>query len=153
MGIFIDIQEKLTPLVENLGFTLWGCRWCRSNGAKCLQIFIDKEEGITVDDCAFVSRNISVYLDVELADQSNYILEVSSPGMDRFLFSQAHFVQSIGKKCKVTLKRIIEGRKRIVGRIIQVEETICLSFEKDGEQTEIHIAIEDIEQAKLIVEV
>ena len=81
------VASLITPVLEELGINLWGIKFIRNPKRPTLQIFIDKEEGVTVDDCQEVSLQINGILDVEDLFKSSYNLEVSSPGLDRILFT------------------------------------------------------------------
>jgi len=85
-----------------------------------LRIFIDKEGGVTIDDCSLVSRGIEEILDAEDFIPSRYVLEVSSPGIERQLYSLSDFVKFTGHLAKVKLKTEIEGQKTFVGPITEV---------------------------------
>merc|ERR1711916_184587 len=94
------LEEKLTemlePGVEALGFELVGIEFVRAGKHSILRVYIDHENGISVDNCADVSHQVSAILDVEDPIATEYALEVSSPGMDRPLFTIEHFAQVVG---------------------------------------------------------
>ena len=85
------LQDRLASLVSNMGYEFVGCELNRHSGGSLLRIYIDKETGVNVDDCARVSRQVSATLDVEDPIQGRYTLEVSSPGIDRPLFDLSHY--------------------------------------------------------------
>lgn len=116
------IQQLIEPAVVGLGFQLWGVQQI-SQGRHCtLRIYIDSENGITVDDCAQVSYQVSSILDVEDPIQSRYTLEVSSPGLDRALFTLEQYQRYIGSLVKVSLRVPFEGRRRFAGRLNGIED-------------------------------
>ncbi len=96
------LRELLQPVVEALGCELWGLELQSGGKRKLLRIYIDKEDGIGVEDCERVSRQSSSILDVEDAINGEYVLEVSSPGMDRPLYELAHYEKFKGEN--ITLK-------------------------------------------------
>jgi ribosome maturation factor RimP len=95
-----SIQALIEPSVEALGFELWGLELIAQGRFSTLRIYIESAKGITVDDCAEVSHQVSGILDVEDPITNQYTLEVSSPGVDRPLFKQAHYEQYIGQLCE-----------------------------------------------------
>ena len=86
-----QLLTMLEPTVEMLGFALWGLELLSPNRRPTLRVYIDRQQGVTVDDCATVSRHISAILDVEDPFVGEFTLEVSSPGIDRLLFKKEQF--------------------------------------------------------------
>ncbi len=115
-----------------------------------LRIFIDRQGGITVDDCAFVSNKIQDLIDIKIPIPHRYLLEVSSPGLDRPLRTKEHFQRFLGHRAKIRTKEPKEGRKNFTGRIVACEDDV-LSFE-DEQGRLVHLALSSIDKAKLIVE-
>src|SRR6476620_10697502 len=115
----MTIVEKVTklakPTIEALGFEYWRLLYQPNQGSAVLRIFIDAENGVTVDDCAQVSRQLSSILDVENPITSAYVLEVSSPGIDRFLFDPAHFMRYLNQPITIKLHEPMEGRRNFSG--------------------------------------
>ncbi|MDO6805612.1 ribosome maturation factor RimP, partial [Wenyingzhuangia sp. 1_MG-2023] len=87
-----------------------------------LRVYIDHADGITVDHCADVSRQIGSVLDVEDPISQDYTLEVSSPGMDRPLFTMDQYVQSVGEEIELRLRMPFDGRRKFKGRLQGIEE-------------------------------
>jgi ribosome maturation factor RimP len=116
-----------------------------SNGL--LRLFIDTEEGITLDDCEKVSRQISALLDVEDPIPGSYVLEVSSPGIERRLRTQRHFASHVNEEVKIQLARPQEGRRRFRGTLAAVDEQ-SVSVVVDGAQWRLPLA--DIATATLV---
>lgn len=144
------LEQQLTDLINGpvaaLGFELVGVEYIRSRHST-LRIYIDSENGITVDDCADVSHQVSAVLDVEDPITEAYTLEVSSPGLDRPLFTIEHYRQFIGEDASVTLRMAVQNRRKWSGKIKAVEgETITI--EVDGKD-EI-FAFGNIQKANLI---
>ncbi|GAB7533604.1 ribosome maturation factor RimP [Pseudomonas sp. 3A(2025)] len=117
-----QLQALLAPVVEALGYQCWGIEFISQGRHSLLRIYIDKEDGILVDDCEIVSRQISGVLDVEDPISSEYTLEVSSPGMDRPLFSIEQFAAHAGQQVKIKLRSPFEGRRNFQGVLRGVEE-------------------------------
>lgn len=97
------LTELLEPAVKALGFELWGLEYLPSGRHSLLRVFIDHENGISVDDCEKVSRQISAVLDVEEPISEEYVLEVSSPGLDRILFKPSQYLTYCGQMIFVRL--------------------------------------------------
>lgn len=115
-----QLQALLAPTVESMGFMFWGLEYIQGRGA-VLRVFIDHEDGITVDDCADVSHQISGVLDVEDPITGEYTLEVSSPGMDRPLFTLEQWQLYIGEQAQVRLLAPVENRRRMTAEITAVD--------------------------------
>ncbi|HTN32379.1 MAG TPA: ribosome maturation factor RimP [Marinobacter sp.] len=119
---FKQLEDILRPVVEGLGYEFWGLEY-RSRGHQSrLCIFIDDaENGISVDDCEKVSRQISGVMDVEDPIQTEYTLEVSSPGLDRPLFRLEQFEEFAGYQVQIRLRMAFEGRRKFQGLIKGIE--------------------------------
>jgi len=129
-----QIAELLAPTVASLGVELLGIEYLPAPGSATLRVYIDvpaaeidaTAEGelprsVSIEDCEAVSREISAQLDVEDPISGNYTLEVSSPGIDRPLFTLEHYRRFAGERAKVGLKLPHEGRRRLQGEIVGVE--------------------------------
>jgi ribosome maturation factor RimP len=114
-----QVEALIRPLAEELGLTIWDVEYRGSGRRGLLRVTVDRpgEEGVTVDDCHRLSREISVLLDVEDPIHHAYDLEVSSPGMHRHLRRAEHFAIAAGERVEVTLYAPIDGRKRFAGRL------------------------------------
>ncbi len=124
--------EILTPVVEGLGFDLWGIEYTGTGRSALLRIYIDHQQGIGVEDCESVSRQASSVLDVEDPIRSEYTLEVSSPGMDRPLFKLAQYVESVGEVVSLRLRVAFDGRRNFKGLLKGVEnEEIVLEVDNE----------------------
>jgi ribosome maturation factor RimP len=137
------------PAVKLLGFELVACELIVESGRTVLRVYIDSEEGITVRDCEVVSRQVSAILDVEDPILSHYDLEVSSPGADRLLVTQEHFLRFIGHRVKVKSRQARNGRSNFSGLLESVSDgNITVIVEGDTYV----LPIEDIDKAKLVPE-
>ncbi|WP_020683561.1 ribosome maturation factor RimP [Marinobacterium rhizophilum] len=115
------LHELIEPGVTSLGFELWGIEYLAHGAHSVLRVYIDSENGISVDDCAKVSHQISGVLDVEEPISGQYNLEVSSPGLDRPLFTLEQFVAFTGHKVEIRLRAPFEGRRKFKGLLNGVE--------------------------------
>ncbi len=115
------IQALLAPTIEALGFELWGLEVLSQGRHSLLRLYIEGEQGISIDDCAAVSRQVSGVLDVEDPINGEYTLEVSSPGVDRLLFVLDHYAAYIGEWVELRLRVPFEGRRKIKGTLKGIE--------------------------------
>lgn len=142
------LNELLTPLVTDLGLEFVGIEFSPSRGSSLLRVFIDApERPVTIDDCERVSREISALMDVNDPIEGHYTLEVSSPGIDRPLFTVEHFTRFIGSEAKLNVALPIDGRHRFQGLIKGVEGD-RIHLDQDGK--DVHIAHANIVKAKLV---
>lgn len=116
-----SIQSLIESAIVDLGFQLWGVQIIASGKHTTLRIYIDKADGVTVDDCADVSHLVSGILDVEDPIQGRYTLEVSSPGLERSLFTLEQYQQYIGHPIRLSLRVPFEGRRRFRGLLSALE--------------------------------
>ena len=115
-----DLKALLAPVIEAMGYEFWGLDYIQGRGA-VLRIFIDAEDGITVDDCAAVSHQVSGVLDVEDPIPGEYNLEVSSPGMERPLYTLEQFAMYVGDQVQMRLLAPVAGKRRVKGLLDAVE--------------------------------
>jgi ribosome maturation factor RimP len=144
-----DIQQLLMPIVTESGYELWGCEYLAQGKHSLLRIYIDKEGDIGIGDCELVSRQISAVLDVEDPIQSNYSLEVSSPGIPRPLFYKEHYQRYLGDVVMMKLYKALNGSRKINGIIHTVHEN-SVTLLVNGEEHEIQFS--QIVKANLIDE-
>jgi ribosome maturation factor RimP len=122
MGTTVDVlKEKIQPLVEEDGLEIVDLEFFEGGPASILRIYVDKAGGVTVAQCANLSRRIGDFLDIEDLIPHRYMLEVSSPGLDRPLVYGADFKRKIGEKVKVFLKEEVGGKMELVGKIKNLE--------------------------------
>ncbi|MEP1384342.1 MAG: ribosome maturation factor RimP [Paraglaciecola sp.] len=141
------LTEMLTSPVEALGFEMVGVEFIRAGKHSTLRIYIDHPDGIGVEHCAEVSHQASAVLDVEDPISTEYNLEVSSPGMDRPLFKEAHYQVCLGEVVSVKLKIPMGDRRNYKGKVLGCEAG-NLTLEVDN-QTHV-LAIANIEKGNLV---
>ena len=131
-----ELKKLVQPVVEDMGFELFNLELSVRGRKSVIQIFLDKEEGVSLDDCAEVSREVSTILDVEDLIPWSYILEVSSPGLDRPLRIPQDFKRFRGKLAQVVTREPIDNQTFFKGRI-DYSDDICakLILEKDKHVT------------------
>ena len=141
------IKEVLEDDIERLGCKVWGLELFGRRSNQTLRIFIDKNEGISVEDCEKISKHVSKVLDTENDFSQNYMLEVSSPGLDRKFFYNEQYKDYINESLKVTFFDR-QNKKTITGRLETADETSIKLELKDGTR---QIAFSSIIQANLII--
>ena len=144
-----NAAEKVYSLIEetvkNEGVTLWDVRFLKEGASWYLRVFIDKAEGITIDDCTDVSHAIDPIIDEADPIDKAYYLEVCSPGLERELTRDFHFVWAVEKEVKIKLYKAIEGKKEFRGILKSAGEEIVLQTE-DSEKS---FNIKEISKANL----
>jgi ribosome maturation factor RimP len=146
-GLERQLTEMLESPVGASGYELVGLEFIRAGEHSTLRIYIDSEDGINVDDCAEVSRQVSAVLDVEDPISVAYNLEVSSPGLERPLFKTEHYQQFIGREVSLVLKMAMGNRRKWKG-VIQAAEGETITVTVDGQDEE--FALSNISKANLI---
>jgi len=111
--------------VESLGYELWGIELSNQGKSIKFRMYIEKDNGVDVEDCALVSNHVSDMLDLEGFVSESYTLEVSSPGLDRVLFDETQYKTYVGHAVEVRLLRLFDGQRNFVGILKGVEED-CL---------------------------
>jgi len=141
------LETLLVPVAELMGCELWGLEYSVQGKRALLRIFIDKPDGVGLEDCERVSRQASSVLDVEDPIRCEYTLEVSSPGLDRPLFKTSHYEQSIGQRIQVRLRLPFEGRRKFTGTLAGVvNDEIILHVDNE----EYVLPVESIDKASVI---
>lgn len=141
------LNELIQPLVEDLGYEFVGLEYNNNPKNSVLRIYIDVEQGVDVEDCARVSRETAALLDVKDPIKSQYNLEVSSPGLDRPLFTPAHFEEFSGQQAQINLYGPQEGRRKYQGPIIGVSDAGVI-IDQDGSQ--VTLEFNNIAKARLV---
>ncbi len=141
-----ELSEMLEPSITALGYTLWGIEYVPQGKHSLLRIYLDKEGGIDIEDCAQASRQISSILDVEDPISGEYTLEVSSPGIDRVLFNLDQFREYLGWYVQLRLTENFENRRKFAGQLKAIVDDEIVLIIGDEEYT---IPYELIEKANL----
>jgi ribosome maturation factor RimP len=148
MRVTLDgLREMLEPGIRALGFELVALEYSPEGGRNVLRVYIDHPDGITVDHCATVSRQVSAVLDVEDPIPEHYVLEVSSPGLDRPLVKREDFERYAGETVKLRLREALEGRKNFKGLLVGVDgESVVVEVD----QQRFLVPLTRIERARLV---
>ena len=119
--ITTKVSKLVGPILNELGYDLVDVEYAPDRGRWVLRLYVDKDAGITIDDCVRVSREIGDLIDVKDIMNHEYVLEVSSPGLNRRLKKEKDFVKAIGKKIKVKTMTPVDGRRNYTGRLSKFE--------------------------------
>ena len=141
------LHNMIAPIVASLGCELWGLEYLTQGRYTTLRIFIDGANGVSLEDCEKVSRQVSAVMDVEDPIDGEYTLEVSSPGMDRPLYTPAHYARYLGETVNLRLRMARDGRRRFKGKIVKVENDDLL-VEVEGK--EILLPVDAIDKANIV---
>ena len=115
-------MELLEPVITALGYEMLGIEYFKQKDGSMLRLYIDNDAGITIDDCTRVNHQVIGVLDVHDPIKEKYLLEISSPGMDRPLFTLEQFKRYSGQEVKMKLREKLDGHRMIRGVIKAVEE-------------------------------
>jgi len=147
----LDLSDRLNtllkPLVEDLGYEFVGLEYHTQPQQSVLRVYIDAENGVGLEDCERVSREVASLLDVEDPISGHYTLEISSPGLDRPLFTPEQFARFTGEQAKFTVYSPVDGRRKFKGCILGVDDG-QVRMEQDG--AEVALSFENIAKARLV---
>lgn len=144
------IEQVIEPVVSGLGYEFVGAQFGQAENGQTLRVFIDTDNGVVVEDCVAVSKQLSAVLDVEDTIKSAYQLEVSSPGVDRPLFTSEQFKQQINGVIKVKMIAAVDGRRNFKGQLMEVENEEVV-VEVDG--IDYTLPVGDIEEAHIVAKI
>ncbi|MFA5156914.1 MAG: ribosome maturation factor RimP [Candidatus Omnitrophota bacterium] len=148
-AIIEELKAMIQPLLTESGFELVELNFSRSRFSSTLSVFADRiGGGITIDDCAMLNRKIGDLLEAQDIIQEKYLLEVSSPGIDRLLTTKNDFSRCIGKNVKFFLREAINGKIEVDGKVLKVDDVIVTIEEKKGN---LDIPLFNINKARQIV--
>jgi ribosome maturation factor RimP len=136
MAISEQIEQLVEKPIESLGYELVGVEYIKNGRDTVLRIYIDSEQGISIEDCERVSHQVSGILEVEDPISSAYSLEISSPGFDRPLFKEPDFLRFIEQEAKISMKIPVQGRRNFRG-ILQGFDNGNILIEVDNEVYEL----------------
>jgi ribosome maturation factor RimP len=149
LSITRQVTDLIEPTLKDMGFELVDVEYLSRLGKWVLRLYIDKEGGVTLDDCAQVSREIGDLIDVKDIIIHKYVLEVSSPGLDRPLKKEKDFEHAIGKKIKVKTVAPVEGRRNYTGYLTNFQKGILYMELENGP---VSLPWKEVEKANLVYE-
>ena len=129
-----EIEQLIQPTVDSMGYDLWGCEYLAQGKHSLLRIYIDNANGIGVEDCEQVSRQVSALLDVNDPIPGNYSLEVSSPGIPRPLFRCSQYQRYIGLDVQIKLFKPVSAKRKFVGTIVSADESSLVLMIENAQQ-------------------
>ena len=118
-----ELKQLLSPTISDMGYELWGCEYLSQGRHSLLRIYIDKSDGIGVEDCEAVSKQVSALLDVEDPIPGNYSLEISSPGIPRPLFYDWQYQRYVGQPLQLKTFKPVGGKRKLQGIIVSASES------------------------------
>lgn len=163
MAFALDKAREIAERVaQSSGLILWDIELKGSGAGRTLRIYIDKAEGVTHEDCAAYSREVSTIFDVEDAvPGAAYVLEVSSPGLDRKLFKPEHFEKFVGSLVKFSTRELVNGKRQFEGRLVSFADgQLTVDLDQVGSRKKakaqgggvIVVAFSNVEKASLVPE-
>ena len=117
-----EIYEMVKPIADELNYDIYHVEYVKENGELYLRIYIEKDGGITLSDCEALSRRVSDLMDEKDPIKDPYFLEVSSPGLNRTLFTEEHYKRFIGREVMVRFTKSIDGKKNVKGILKEVND-------------------------------
>jgi ribosome maturation factor RimP len=141
------VSRIANSLLIEFGMEMVDVEYLHERGRWTLRVFIDREAGVTIDDCASVSRELGDLVDAENIIDHPYVLEVSSPGLDRPLRKEQDFIRSIGKLIKLEMARPVNKRRNFTGRLVHVKDGMVCLLVDDADQFE--LPIDEIKRARI----
>ena len=149
MAVIKDqIKDVIQPTIEGMVYILWGIEFKHVGRKSFLTVYIDKDGGVSIEDCSDVSRQISSVLDVEDLISYAYDLEVSSPGLDRLFFNIEQFKQYINEKIDIELNMPMDNHRKFKGLLVAVADNIVTV--KLDDDTSLDIMYPNIKKARLV---
>lgn len=140
--------QAMDAAIRGLGYELLGIEMLRDANGNIVRLYIDKADGVGIKDCETVSRHVSGVLDVEDLIAGQYTLEVSSPGLDRPLFTPAHYKKYVGSVVKLRLNRMLEGRRRVKATLESASDEAITVV--DEQQLSMTIPFDMIDKGQLV---
>ena len=131
------VESLIEPKVQELGYNLYDVEYVKEGKEYYLRVYIDKDTGISLEDCELVSNNINELLDQADYIKEQYFLEVSSPGIERILKKDKHLKDNIGNEVQIKLFKPFEGKKQYKGILKDFDETKIEIVSQNEEQIEI----------------
>lgn len=149
MAKLTDVVHALAePIAKENGCEIWDVEYVKEAGTWFLRVYLDREDGVTIDHCEAVSRALDVKLDEADPIEGSYVLEVSSPGADRVLRKPEHFQRFLGQQVEIRLYRPINGAKTLVGPLKSYEDGGVTIETPNGPYT---LAKQDVAQVRLYI--
>jgi len=153
MVVAESVTERVTalvePVIEEMGFELVDVEFLTDRGRRVLRIYVDTEGGITLDQCVDVSREVGTLIDLEDVVPEQYVLEVSSPGLDRPLKKEKDFLGAVGRKVKVKMKNPVENRRNFTG-ILKSFDNGFMTLQVDNQK--VNLPVKAVDRARIVYE-
>ena len=148
------IAALLRPIVESMGYLWWGVEYHANTVNAILRVYVDKAQGgISLDDIVAITEELNPVLDVESPVPSAYTFEVSSPGMDRPLFTEEQFTRYLGETVKCRTRARVAGRRTFQGELLATDsqrETITLALPAGQRPAQVILPLAEIDKARVV---
>src|SRR5688500_2108456 len=153
-GIPEQVEQQIQRIVESEGLELVHVDYKKQGRGFLLRVDIDKEGGVTIDDCSLVSQQVSTYLDVDDVIPAEFELQVSSPGLDRKFYKDSDYAKFIGRLVRVRTSKAIRGLHVIVGRLKEFDgQKIVVTDQVMKKDPDYEVPLADIKETRLEVEI
>ncbi len=143
------VYDLIRPITDELGYFLWDVCYEKEGALWYLRVFIDQDEGITIDDCERATRPINDILDKEDPISQSYMLEVGSAGLERELVKEEHFEVCVGDEVRIHFIRSVDGLKEVIGNLVSADKEGVTIETEEGTKT---YSLADISYVKLYME-
>ncbi len=144
------LHELIEPVVQSFGMELWGLRYRVGRNTAHLQVFVEGDGGVNADACGDITTALSPLLDTADLIDPAYILEVSSPGLDRILFTVEQLQKSVGQEINVALKMATDGRRKLEGKLVSAQEDGSFVVHDKSLNAEVTVAFENVSVARIV---
>lgn len=149
-NIIDDITKNIKPVIEKLGYELYFIEYTKEDEENYLRVYIDVDRGVNIEDCELVSRSINLIIDEMDPYEENYFFEVSSPGIFRQIHNDEHLKKYIKEKIKLNLNKQINGKKSIVGELVDFcEDYIEILSLSNGKKESLKVSRDAITKINL----
>ena len=150
MDIRFEVIELATPLADELGFEIVDVEYVPAGGRWTIRVYLDRPGGITLDDCSRFSRRLGDLLEMNQTLPHAYVIEVSSPGIERRLKTSEHFRRFVGRRARIETHEAWEGRRHVEGSIAAATESeVTLALDEGGSWT---VPLAGVRSARLVVD-
>lgn len=150
MDVRFEVGQLVDPLADELGFEVVDVEFVPAGGRSIVRVYLDRPGGITLDDCARFSRRLGDLLEMNQTLPHSYVIEVSSPGIERRLKTSEHFRRYVGRRARVETHEPWEGRRHVEGAIAAASDTdVTLSLDEGGSWT---VPLAGVRTARLVVD-
>ena len=143
-----DFKNIIEPVINRNNCLLWGIEILRGKKKNTLRVFIDSNNNVDINDCESISRDLNYEPQIDLNLDEDYILEVSTPGVDRKFFDIKQLKEYVGQELNIKTKSIYDGKRKFIGKLIESDDSKLTIVESDNSE-EITFKFSDIDLCRL----